>query len=450
MNCGIKNMEQMFLSELASFCGGALIGPDIPVQGVSTDTRCLKSGDLFIPLVGERFDAHRFLNEAARECAAVLSAEDVSLPVPVIRVADTGAALLEIAAGYRRQFNLPLVGITGSTGKTTTKELTYGILSRKYNTVRTQGNYNNHIGVPLTILNIEKATQAAVVEMGMNHFGEISRLTKAACPTCAAITNVGSMHLEFLGTREGILQAKTEIFEGLPPDGEAILNADNDLLRELKGKLERPVVWFGIEDPGCDFRALDIRSDDQKTHFTLISPEGQIPVTLPAVGLHNVYNALAAAAAASCCGSSLSDMAAGIAAFENTGSRQKIFRIGEYTIIDDCYNAGPDSVAAALGVLVLTAKNRRIAVLGSMLELGDYSELMHLKTVERARAVCDLLFLYGDEMRPAAREHEHYSTHRALAEALSAAVRPGDTILFKGSRGMHMEEALSMFMEYGQ
>ncbi len=440
----------MFLSELASFCGGTLKGPDIPVYGVSTDSRSLKSGDLFVPLVGDRFDAHEFLQQAALECAAVLSAVDVSLPVPVIRVAETGAAFLDLAEGYRRQFSIPVIGITGSTGKTTTKQITYSMLSRRMNTVRTQGNFNNQVGVPLTIFDIDNTTQAAVVEMGMNHFGEISRLTRAARPTCAAITNIGTMHLEFLGTREGILQAKSEIFEGLPPDGAAILNADDDMLRGLCGKLDRPVVWFGIDDPLCSFRALDVRADENNTHFTLAAQEGRIPVTLPAVGLHNVYNALAAAAAASCCGLSLDDMALGISAFENTGRRQRILKHREITIIDDCYNAGPDSMAAALGVLAQIAKGRRIAVLGSMLELGDYSAQMHLNTVERAREVCDLIFLYGDEMRRAAKDQEHYPTHRALADALAAAAQPGDTILFKGSRGMHMEQALSMFMEDSQ
>ncbi len=439
-------MEKTLLSDIAAYCSGTLRGQDVYIEGVTTDTRNMHPGDLFVPLIGERFDAHDFLPRAAEVCAAVLSGRDCDPGVPVVRVADTGDALLAIAGAYRRRFRIPLAAVTGSTGKTTTKQILASILSRRFETVFTQGNYNNHVGVPLTLLRLAPSTGAAVVEMGMNHFGEISRLTAAAAPTAAVITNIGSMHLEFLGSREGILKAKCEIFEGLSPDGTAVLNADDDMLRTLEGRLPFRTVWYGIDSPAAQFRAADVEERQDSTSFTLKTPRGDRRVTLPMAGIHNVMDALAASAAAMVCGAGPDDVRAGLESAVNTGGRQRTFAHGEYTVIDDCYNAGPDSVRAALSVLS-KAPGRRVAVLGSMLELGSVSGREHVLAAQEARQAADLVFLFGEEMEPAALPGEHYATREELAEALRAAVRPGDTILFKGSRGMHMEKVMSMFME---
>ncbi len=440
-------MKQLSLSLIASFCSGRLEGSDITIENISTDSRSLGANDLFIPIVGERFDGHDFLCDASKKCAAVLSARDISLSVPVIRVDDTTKAYLDIAALYKGLFDLKTVGLTGSTGKTTTKELTASILSKRYSTLRTEGNYNNHVGVPLTLLRLDDTVERAVVEMGMNHPGEISVLTRAVRPDVAIITNVGSMHLEFLGTRDNILKAKTEIFEGLAPGGAAVLNADDDKLYPWGKNSDLNIIWFGIDSPEADYRAADIEEHPDSSDFTLVCPLGERRMHLAAAGRHNIMNALAACAAAAFVGADLDDMASALAAFENTGSRQKVFNLCGTVLMDDCYNAGPDSVAAALGVLKNLKARRHIAVLGDMLELGEQAEDLHRVTLEKARSFCSRLFLYGPIMGSVSRDGEHFASHEELVKALCEYSNPGDAVLFKGSHGMHMEKALSLFVE---
>jgi len=438
-------MEQIQLSELARYCGGRLFGDDLCISGITTDTRTMHSGDLFVPIRGEAFDGHSFLGAAAGTCSAVISAVDVTLPVPIVRVEDTQEALLRMAGGYRSRFSMPLCAVTGSTGKTTTKEMTAAILSRRFKTHFTTGNFNNHIGVPRTLFGLDESHRAAVVEMGMNHFGELSRLTRAAQPTVAVITNIGSAHMEFLGSKAGILKAKSEIFEGLSRNGTAVLNGDDEYLLTLKDTLPHRILWYAIDAP-ADFGAKNIADDGDRVSFLLSTPLGETAVHLPVGGRHNVYDALAACAAAYACGAELADMAEGLEGFRNTGSRQRKVKIRDITAIDDCYNAGPDSMRASLDVLA-KAPGRKIAVLGDMLELGPVSREQHRAVCEKARALADVVFLYGDNMKEAARGGEHYPDHRSLADALLNTVKSGDTVLFKGSHGMHMEKVLAMLTE---
>lgn len=466
-------MEALTLSWIAGVCGALYDGPDVLITSVCTDSRRVDAGELFIPLIGESFDGHDFIESAAKSgAAAALSSKDISASIPVIMVEDTLKALHEIAAAYRRLMPARVVALTGSVGKTTTKEMLASILSRRYNTLKTEGNLNNEIGLPLTALELESSNEIAVFELGMNHFGEMSRLTAIAQPDTALINNIGTAHIGNLGSREGILKAKLEILEGLKSGGRIIFNGDEPLLWSLRDRYD--AVYFGINNASCRFRAENLRTTEvgmristttpagsfdsstpNGTNFTLITPDESFDVFVPAVGEHNVMNALAAATAAYLNGCSAEDIRDGLNYFRNTGMRQKIYGFSGITIIEDCYNAGPESMAAALSVLKGVKANRRIAVLGGMLELGESSKTEHINLGGRAVKSCDLLYLYGGDsaftMEGAllsgmpAENIRLFSSREKLAEALRAEAKTGDAILFKGSRGMKLEQALKLF-----
>ena len=289
-------MKAFTLQEAAAALGLPQMQAQATLADVCTDTRKIQPGSLFVCLRGERFDGHSFASQAAQlGAAALLVDHPVDADVPQLVVTDTGKALLQLAGWYRRRFQLPVVGLTGSVGKTTTKEFIALVLGAKYNTLKTQGNLNNEIGVPQMLFRLEDSHTAAVIEMGMNHFGEISRLTRAVAPTVGLITNIGVSHIENLGSRAGILQAKLEILEGMAPDAPLIVNMDNDMLRTVKLG-DRPLLTFAIDDQSADFTATDIAEQGSTTTFTVHHSAFTQPVTIPTVGIHNVYNALAAMA----------------------------------------------------------------------------------------------------------------------------------------------------------
>lgn len=451
-------MKTITVAQAAAFVGGAVVGDGATcITGVSTDSRSIPAGSLFIPLRGERFDGHDFLEKAVEaQAAAVMSERDIDLPVPVIRVDDTRRALLALAGGYRSLFDIPVVGVTGSVGKTTTKEMTAAVLAQKFNTIYTQGNLNNEIGMPLTLFRLEEDTQAAVVEMGMSNFKEISRMTVQAKPDVAIITNVGTAHIEFLGSREGIRDAKLEILEGLRPGGTAVLNGDEPLLWCKKNWLGVKTLYFGIDNPECDVRAEHIVLHDDRVELTIVHSGGSFDVVLNTAGYHNVYNALAAAAAGLCLGLSHGQIAAGLASFHDL--HQTITYEDGFAIIDACYNASPDAVEASLDVLKsLSVNGRRFAVLGGMRELGRFSQVEHRRCGKKAAACADFLYCYGDGAEdycagaaeagmPQENIHILHS-HEGLACALKRAAKPGDALLFKGSRYWKMEKALELFRE---
>lgn len=451
-------MKTITAAQAAAFAGGVVVGDgNTPLGAVSTDSRSIPAGSLFIPLRGERFDGHDFLEKAVEaHAAAVMSERDADLPVPVIRVDDTRRALLALAGGYRGLFDLPLVGITGSVGKTTTKEMTASVLAQKYRTLYTQGNLNNEIGMPLTLFRMDADTQAAVIEMGMSDFGEISRMTAQARPTMAVITNIGTAHIEFLGSREGIRDAKLEILEGLQQGGTAVLNGDEPLLWNKKGEIDARTCYFGIDNPECDVRAEHIVLKDDSITLTIVYPGGSFPVELATAGRHNVYNALAAAAVGLSLGLSHEQIAAGLLSFHDL--HQTIINENGMVIIDACYNASPDAVEASLDVLSsLKISGRRFAVLGGMRELGAFSAQEHRRCGRRAAACADFLYCYGDGAEDycagaaeAGMPRDHmqvFPSHEALAAALRREARAGDALLFKGSRYWKMEEALKLFRE---
>lgn len=449
-------MKAFTLQEAAAALGLPQMQAQATLADVCTDTRKIQPGSLFVCLRGERFDGHSFASQAAQlGAAALLVDHPVDADVPQLVVTDTGKALLQLAGWYRRRFQLPVVGLTGSVGKTTTKEFIALVLGAKYNTLKTQGNLNNEIGVPQMLFRLEDSHTAAVIEMGMNHFGEISRLTRAVAPTVGLITNIGVSHIENLGSRAGILQAKLEILEGMAPDAPLIVNMDNDMLRTVKLG-DRPLLTFAIDDQSADFTATDIAEQGSTTTFTVHHSTFTQPVTIPTVGIHNVYNALAAMAVGYVTGVDPAAAASALANYVPAGMRQNLVQVGGVQVIEDCYNASPDSMRAALQTLGKLPVHRRYAVLGAMLELGDYAKEAHTQVGKMAAENgIDGVLAYGadaayivEAAKQAGLENARlFDTKEALAQSLVQQVQPGDGVLFKGSRGMHLEDVMHTVYE---
>lgn len=449
-------MKAFTLQEAAAALGLPQMQAQATLADVCTDTRKIQPGSLFVCLRGERFDGHSFASQAAQlGAAALLVDHSVDADVPQLVVTDTGKALLQLAGWYRRRFQLPVVGLTGSVGKTTTKEFIALVLGAKYNTLKTQGNLNNEIGVPQMLFRLEDSHTAAVIEMGMNHFGEISRLTRAVAPTVGLITNIGVSHIENLGSRSGILQAKLEILEGMAPDAPLIVNMDNDMLRTVKLG-DRPLLTFAIDDQSADFTATDIAEQGSTTTFTVHHSTFTQPVTIPTVGIHNVYNALAAMAVGYVTGVDPAAAASALANYVPAGMRQNLVQVGGVQVIEDCYNASPDSMRAALQTLGKLPVHRRYAVLGAMLELGDYAKEAHTQVGKMAAENgIDGVLAYGadaayivEAAKQAGLENARlFDTKEALVQSLAQQVQPGDGVLFKGSRGMHLEDVMHTVYE---
>ncbi|MCC6472875.1 MAG: UDP-N-acetylmuramoyl-tripeptide--D-alanyl-D-alanine ligase [Burkholderiales bacterium] len=433
-------------------------GAEVTITGVSTDTRKLAPGDLFFALRGERHDAVQFVDQAlgAGAAAAVVPRDatlEQPLSGPVVRVDDTRLALGRLAVAWRARFDLPLIALTGSNGKTTVKEMIGCVLREAAGdpagVLATQGNLNNDIGVPLTLLRLREGHRYAVIEMGMNHAGEIRYLAGLARPDVALVTNAGRAHIGILGSMEAIAQAKGEIYEGLAASGAAVINADDGfapLWRSLNAG--RRVVTFGIDAP-ADLRARH-RDRGLTSEIELSAPTGEVAITLPAAGLHNVRNALAAAAAAFALGIPLGTIAAGLARFPGVPGRlqRRPGRNGA-TLIDDTYNANPDSVLAAIAVL-RGLPGRRILVLGDMGELGGDAAAMHALVGAAARSAgIDRLVTLGELSAEAARAYGPGASHHARIEDLLADVAPEldgqATLLVKGSRFMQMERVVRSF-----
>ena len=362
--------------------------------------------------------------------------------------------MIRMAANYRMLFSPKMIGVTGSVGKTTTKEFCYAVLSAFGTTLKTEGNQNNDIGVPNTLFRLDDATEYAVVEMGMDHAGEIERLSRCARPSAGIITMIGVSHLENLGTRENILKAKMEICTGLPDGAPLVLNADNDLLPAAQIPSRLRAVWFGIEAENADVRATDITAGANGTAFRIVDREyGSFAASIPTVGLHTVYDALAAYAAATRMGLDAARCAAALADYQTTGMRQHIVEHGGVTFIEDCYNASPDSMRAALSVLKEMPNSRKIALLGDMLELGTASEEGHRSTgAWVADAGVDQLIAYGPcsaAMAEAAKARGvatvHCQTAAEVLQYLRQFVRPGDAVLAKASHAMGLEQLLQDF-----
>ena len=464
-------MRALKLSEIAAPLNGTY-NKDAEFCGVCIDTRKITKNCLFVCIKGERFDAHQFAEEALEKgAAAVMVHENVDLCGAYIKVDDTSKALLALGGYYRSLFNIPVVALTGSVGKTTTKEFTSLVVSSKYKTIKTQGNLNNEIGLPQTLFQIDDDTEAAVVEMGMNHFGEIHRLVNATRPTLALITNIGVSHIENLGSREGILKAKLEILDGLSEGAPLIINGDNDMLStvlyndEICSKYN--VISFGIKNK-FNYNAENIKEENGSTFFDVVyTVSKQIDetdgvkaelslcrqkITIPTVGIHNVYNALAAFAVGITLNIEPEKIAAALSSYVPTGMRQRLNTVGGRICIEDCYNASPDSMRASLGTLGNMNANKKIAVLGDMLELGDYSKEAHLSVGKMAgENNIDCVLAFGNNAKyyiSAAKENGVkdavlFDDKTKLSDYLVSLAQNGDAVLFKGSRGMKLEDVMN-------
>ena len=450
-------MKKLSLKDVARFCGSstALEGE---ISKISTDSRDVDENTLFVALIGERFDAHDFVGDVLNKGAkAVVCSKFVGDDERIIYVENTGKALLDIAHGYRKLFNIPFIGLTGSVGKTTSKGMIYSVVKKGFDAHKTAGNLNNEIGVPKTLFALEEHHEAAVIEMGMNHFEEISRLSRTVEPTIAVITNVGTAHIENLGSREGILKAKLEILDGMKKGSTLIINGDNDMLATVEND-DFNILRFGIEGKNLYMKAEKIEADEKGSTFIAVCGDERAEVFVPSVGIHNVYNALCAMCVGKQLGFTLEKSAQGVADFEPEGMRQKITEIKGVTFIEDCYNANPDSMKASLEAMKTLKKKRSFAVLGDMLELGDFSEKAH-RTVGR-NAVdtgCDFVLTYGeaakfisDEAKSEGVCAENFDDKEKIAEFLYKNISEGDVVLFKGSRGMKMEDIFnSLYKKMG-
>lgn len=448
------------LKQLATWCGRTVKAEweEIRVCSVTSDSRKVREGSLFVAIRGEKFDGHDFVESAMTQgAAAVLVQQPVREDIPQIVVEDTVKAYGDMAAGYRRAMDVTVVGVTGSVGKTTTKEMVASILEGKFRTAKTEGNHNNNLGLPMTIMDMPADTEMAVLEMGMNHFGEMAYLTSIAMPDISVITNIGTAHIEYLGSREGILKAKMEIMQGMDRKGVAVFNGDELLLWNLKDMEGHKKYYFGIENPMCDVIAENIQQMDGGMGFRVKGMGQRFEVFVPAEGIHTVYNALAAITVGLIRGVKAEKMQYQLAHFQNTGMRQQVLEENGMTIIADCYNAGPESMEAALNVLGdKPTEGRRIAVLGDMLELGTRSMAEHYRIGRLAVSKADIIYAYGtysDRIITGAitggmdpKDCIHFSTHEAMAQKLQSVAKPGDVLLFKGSRGMKMENVLKLFL----
>ncbi len=437
---------------------------DFDFTGVTTDSRAVKPGELFVALKGGNFDGHDYCAKAVELGAAgvVVSHEVQGLPagVAVFMVEDTLLAYQQLAHAYRlKQQGLKVFAITGSNGKTSTKDLLAACLGAKYNVVKTQGNFNNEIGLPKTLLNIQPDTDIAVVEMGMRGLGQIAELCRIAEPDSGLITNVGETHMELLGSMENIGKAKSEIVENLPGDGFAVLNGDNEYVLKAAAKTKAKVVYFGLGE-NCDYRGTDIVTSGLGTTFTCTEKAtGKTAcVRLQLIGEHNVYNALSAIAGAACYGVPMEDSAKALATARLTGSRQEIIYIGDITFINDAYNASPASMEAALKTLAEAkkashGKARTIAVLADMLELGAISEDAHRRVGKWAvENAVDYVLTYGveaayisDEVQKLGGTTCHCVDRQAAADKLRQLAEAGDIILLKGSNSMQVGKMLELF-----
>ncbi len=455
----------MDLYEAAQATGGTATAEGHTFSGVSTDSRSIGAGELFVALRGERFEGHDYVRDVlARGGAAALVthewAKAAGAGLPLVCVADTRIALGKLAAHWRRQFDIPLIGVTGSNGKTTVKEMCAAIMREHERrddldpaeaVLATRGNLNNDIGLPLMLLRLAAGHRAAVIEMGMNHPGEIDYLTRIARPTVALVNNAQRAHLEGLGTLVDVARAKGEIFAGLAEDGVAIINADDPHAALWRGLANgRPVVTFGLDGP-ADVNAT-ARARGFASAMTLTAAQGAVEFELPVPGRHNAANAAAAAAACLAAGVSLGTVAEALSRYEGVKGRlQRRPGLKGALVIDDTYNANPDSMRAAIDVLA-NVPGRRILVMGDMGETGEAAGQFHDEIGGHAKSAgIDRLLALGERSLTAARNFgaggEHFRKVEDLSLALGRELGPGVTVLVKGSRFMRMERVVEAIVE---
>jgi len=442
--------------------------PSQTFQGVSINSRTLKPGELFFCIQGDRFDGHEFLNDAIEKKAAGVVVSDhekldeslaQQAGIFAVAVPDTLHALQELASYHRDQFSIHVIGVTGTNGKSTTKEMIASVMKMRYSTLKTEGNLNNHIGLPLTLLELKPSHEAAVIEMGMSAAGEIKRLADIAKPQIGVITNISQAHMIQLKTLKDIQAAKGELFQSLNENSTAIVNADDPLVYELAEQLRAGVITFGIDNE-ADVRATDIRpSEDSGYDFTLNVLDKAVAVHLPFLGRFNIYNALAAAAVGHALDISPAQIKTGLGAKHKLSQRGEAVRYGDIDVINDTYNANPQSMREAMQILKERATDgRKFLIIGDMLELGEGEQSAHQQLGNEATeygfdflvTVGELAGLAGSSAVESGmtKDQVHcFDRHRMAAEFLKTVVQPGDCLLFKGSRGSHMETVLEVLIQ---
>ena len=458
-------MKNLTLRNITKACHGEYRGPenllDKEVAGVTIDSRKVEKDYLFIAIDGERVNAHKFIPDTIEKGAlCVISHEDLGeTDFPYILVESTGQALLDTAKLYRDSFDIKVVGITGSVGKTSTKETIASVLAQKYKVKKTQGNFNNEIGLPLTVFTLEESDEIAVLEMGISDFGEMTRLTAIACPDVCVITNIGWCHLENLKTRDGILKAKTEIFKSMNPDGTVILNGDDDKLITIKDVYDKKPVFFGIENK-CGIYAENIVNNGLEgmtariCNVNTADNINDFDVHIPVAGIHMVYNSMAAAAVGAEFGLTSEQIADGIANMETIAGRNHIIKTDSLLILDDCYNANPVSMKSSIDVLA-SSKGRKVAILGDMFELGEEEKQLHYGVGEYFKNKnIDVLITVGELSKNIAAgvrtvsacDVHSYNTKDELEKDFSKLLKKGDNILVKASHGMQFTKIVD-FLE---
>lgn len=440
-------MKNITVSKAARLCAGRIIGnmaEDREIGRVIIDSRAVEPGDMFVAYKGEKVDGHDYIPAAFAKGAACCLAERApeAADGPVILVADVQKALEALARAYRETLNIPVIGITGSVGKTTAKEMVWWVLSQKLNVLKTEGNLNNQIGVPMTLSRIRPEHQAAVVEMGISGFGEMRELARMARPTIAVFTVIGHAHLEFLHDLEGVFRAKTEMLELMPEDGTVIVNGDDPWLKKINCR--QRLIRCGMGED-CQLRAENISSlADGTTDFDIVYQDERFRVHIPAHGRHLIYAAMEAAAVGMSLGLSSEEIARGIAAYKVMGRRGALWSGDKLTLVDDSYNANPDSMRCAIDSM-RDMPGRHVCVLGDMLEMGPGAGQMHYELGKYAvENGMELLLCCGELGRETARgagdRGVWFESREELAKALPRFINQGDTVLVKASRGMHLEE----------
>lgn len=452
-------MKNLTLEHIAQACGGSYHGPEtkkgVEITAVTTDSRKVEDGCLFVPIVGARVDGHNFIPQVM-QAGALCTLSERELPgaeFPYIQVTSSLQAVKDLAAYYLDQLQIPVIGITGSVGKTSTKEMIAAVLAEKYKVLKTQGNFNNELGLPLTVFRLREDDQIAVLEMGISDFDEMHRLAAVARPNACVITNIGTCHLENLGDRDGVLKAKTEVFDHVKDNAVVVLNGDDDKLITVKEVQGKTPIFFGM-DPSYPVYADQIESKGLKGISCCIhTPQGEFSVLVPIPGQHMVYNALAGTAIGLAYGLTLEEIQKGIEGLQSLSGRFHIIETGQYTVVDDCYNANPMSMKASLGVLK-DALGRKVAILGDMGELGANEVQLH-EEVGNFAGTCgiDLLVCVGALSRAMAKaakdandqlEVVHIENLDALLEKLPQLVKKEDTILVKASHFMQFDKVVAV------
>lgn len=445
-------MLPLKVTEIIKATGGKLVCGEMTgiVTSITTDSRKADTGSLFAAICGERADGHDFIDDVfAKGAVCVLSEKEIMTNGAVIVVENTVTALGAIAKLIMEKLCIPVVGITGSVGKTTTRDMTYSVVSKLFNTLKNEGNLNNELGVPLTVFRADGDTEAAVMEMGMDNFGEIDRLSAIVTPTVSVITNIGMSHIERLGSQENIYLAKSEIFKNTRSNGTVVLNGDDKILMSHKSEITQSVVTVGVKNQNTDLVAYDIVSTESSVSFNVKGMGREFSVTLPVPGEHNVLNALLAAAVGIVFDIPSALIAEALSDFSMTKMRMDIIRAERLTIINDCYNAAPDSVRAALGVLG-KYDQRKVAILGDIKALGEYSYQAHRDLgFDVVKSGIDLLFTIGSQaahIAQGAQECGMDSSCIFSADAVEEAqaelvklIKANDVVLVKASRAMALE-----------